>query len=60
MGKRTRVQQPLVSLNKALLNPNFLGGRVALGGPLDCHEFKGFSPSTFDGKLQIFTLEKDI
>ena len=30
-------ENPLVSLNKALLGPYFLGG-VALGGPLDCHE----------------------
>ena len=31
----------MVSLNKALLGPYFLGGGGGLGGvPLDCHDFK--------------------
>ena len=34
----SRDYQPLVSLNKALLGPHFLGGGGALGVPLDCHD----------------------
>ena len=34
-----RAYQPLVSLNKALLNPYFWGGYVARGGRLAGHEF---------------------